>query len=452
MGMKISLTYGSTTIDLQASGCKVLDGYYPKTPGAEDERLVEEMECLFIGTEAAAEALVQGIQNLFGYAYAQQDQENPKQAVYFNFAIDADHTAWRSRVYQGRINFTGKLYKHWRNGQVRFNLLMTRDAFWEGAEVQLPLTNGNGTDITDEINVFNCNDGTGTSPNKLNNWVKINAADVEGDLPGPVRLSIADITEGSPELSYYNELFIAHWIDEFGEGQPTTVIEAEDMYDITEHSDSGCSGGAYGTWDLPLYWGELNVDRPYILVGDIDQFNGRAFRVVVRFQDEPPDGTWMKATIDNFVETPAVRLGIGLTQSLGILQVPTYLKPGYMSLQLDGYNAEIQTGQSVNIDAVYLLGVDHYVHLGVTDQDNAMQAANYMFAQWSPDQIYIEVPTAGNYGRLFFDIIEGSGIFLKGGKDQWLYFLVGKAEENSQPAINFKIGLKAYYRPRKASL
>ncbi len=59
-------------------------------------------------------------------------------------------------------------------------LAIKRRNYWEGALTAIPLTNSNGADVTSGLNIYNCNDGDGVSPNIRENFADIDGADIDG--------------------------------------------------------------------------------------------------------------------------------------------------------------------------------------------------------------------------------------------------------------------------------
>ena len=81
------------------------------------------------------------------------------------------------------------------NTQMGLTVYIDRDPFWESLTLtNVPLTNGNGTDVTTGIRVYNCGDNaTVDTSYKRDNWVTIDGAnDIVGDMPAPL------------EVKYYN--------------------------------------------------------------------------------------------------------------------------------------------------------------------------------------------------------------------------------------------------------
>lgn len=261
MGHVFTLTDGTTTISLVASGV-LLENYAPSVPEWGDESVVDTVDIII---EGATGALVQDKARAIDamlYAANRYHETRTGARVFVTAQLISDVAPWnpsRSELVGGRMELAEDALAVWGNYKVRATLYLERVPYWEGAETALSLSNGNGSG-TSGINVYSVNDGSGSSPNKRQNYLQIDGASVVGSLPGPVKLELTKTTTGTRVA---NDLYIAN--NAYSDpANLTYIIEAESrVYGGTITADGACSGGsknvftAYGTsaqtyWTLPL--------------------------------------------------------------------------------------------------------------------------------------------------------------------------------------------------------
>jgi hypothetical protein len=146
---------------------------------------------------------------------------------------------------------------------MQLTLIIERDPWWESpGEHYIPLTNGNGTDVTDSgIRVYNCGDhATVDTSYKRDNWVTIDGVnDLDGDLPAPVHfkyINIADLDIHARTIHAFNNI----------NANPTYfdgIIEAEEYGADT--TLTGASAGYVGAFTIAsgsdtMFW-YLDVDN-----------------------------------------------------------------------------------------------------------------------------------------------------------------------------------------------
>lgn len=445
MTMQVYIYHGTTTIDLQGGGCKVLDGYYPAIAETPDKHVMDTIKCRFIGTAANARALINSIHLALKTAREQKDSDTDETSTWLYFEMTDIDSEWRSRIYDGVMQLTEKLDHNWRQGRFDFTLTLERQGFWEwaGEAFAVPLTNGNGSADTAGLAVYDCNDGAGASPTKRQFWATIDGDDVDGDLPGPVKFEITP----SQAIS---TLIVGHYVDERVEGSyPVDILEVEDMLrgvgSGSTETNAAASSGEYVAFDLT---DEETI--PVQATFSLDHFRGSYIRVFAHFFTAPPDNVWMdvkfQTTETVIASASKVKLNTSnLIQSLGIVRLPNlYLSSPpdyYMSMNIYSPGA----GGTLDLDAIYLVGVDSYVEL--QKQAVTSGTTHVIFEEWGNQRKSYIVD--GSDAEIYFDTESGEGIFLQPGKDQKLFFLFMK---NGDAEITWKITVKCSYRPRRLSL
>lgn len=444
MTMQIYIYHGTTTIDLQGGGCKVLDGYYPAIAETPDKHVMDTIKCRFIGTAANARALINSIHLALKTAREQKDSDTDETSTWLYFEMTDIDSEWRSRIYDGVMQLTDKLDHNWRRGKLDFTLTIERQGFWEwaGEAYAVPLTNDNGTDVTTGLTIYDCNDGAGTSPTKRQLWATIDGDDVDGDLPGPAIFTI------DPDQAI-NALIIGQYVDERALGTyPLAHIEAESLTcaKASTQTNGAASNGEYAQIDLDA------ASIPMTGVYTLANFRGSYIRVFGHFFSAPPANTWMEVIFmsEDVVigQTPKVKLSTDLIQTLGIVRLPNI----YLTTPLTAADLQINitcpgTSGHLDFDAMYLIGVDHYTEL--VSSKTAIEGI--IMEEWGNQRLSYLIVERGEatMKMTYFDAESGEGIYLEPGLDQKLFFLF---MGNGDAEITWKISAKCSYRPRRLAL
>jgi len=209
-----SLTDGTTTISLTTSGI-MLENYGMAAPQSELDQpapvsVTDTVDIYISGaTGAAVQTAARALDALLAQAIRRRaERTGPR--VYVQAQLDSDTGVWRSELLNGRMELQEDALAVWANKLARGTLYLERVPYWEGPETGIPLANGNGTwdgSSATGLAVYNCNDASGTAPNKRNNYVQIAANAVGGNLPAPVQLELTNNTGSS--VTYY-EIFCAN--------------------------------------------------------------------------------------------------------------------------------------------------------------------------------------------------------------------------------------------------
>ena len=277
MAHVFTLTDGTTTISLVASDV-ALENYDLKVPQDDDKTVVDTVDILISGTTGALmQTKARAIESMIEAARRYQKTRTGAR-VFVTAQLISDTDAWRSEIIGGRMELAEDALAVWGNYKMRATLYLERVPYWEGPQAGIPLANGNGTwdgSAATGLAIYNCNDGSGSSPNKRNNYVQIAANDVVGTLPAPVKVEFKQNLAGTMLLS---GLYMATNAD----SAPTTLvhmIEAEDRaWGGTVTADAACSGGSKNvfsayTGSAQAYW---NLDSAII-----QKTAGRWFRLLL---------------------------------------------------------------------------------------------------------------------------------------------------------------------------
>ncbi len=154
MSLYMTITYGSTTIDLHDRiSYAVRDGFYPDTPVSQAEPTSDQVELIIRGSshEDLAEK-IRAINRAFEWA---RNHKTGPDGVYLNFAVDESLDAWRSRISDGELRLDTGLTRRWKEYKALASLIIERAPYWEGPEAQLALSNPLDTANTDGLPIYN---------------------------------------------------------------------------------------------------------------------------------------------------------------------------------------------------------------------------------------------------------------------------------------------------------
>lgn len=366
MTITLDIVAGATTVNLNSGG-KLLMKYVPKT----DERglgtIVESAE-IFISGTSVSDFLSkrEAIETLLAQAAEYQETKRGDR-VYLHFLPDGASDTRRSEILRGHLVLDEQALEAWQWGsrRVRANVVYERRGYWEAAsESVLGLTNGNGSGVTAGLKVYNCNDGSGSSPNKRNNYVEISGASVVGNLPADCRILLTNTYNDSARL---NNVWVAHNVysdpsnfQHFLEGEAVS-------YGGTNGASASYSGGYYRqfTWtgDYQQIIARWLLDTTFL-----NRAGGRWFKLLAGFAGVV-SGIKLQAKLTFPAGTPLtvvsssqeVTLSDKKIQDIGTLQIPPWL-PGetnFAPIDLSLY-ARKTGGGSFSLDYLQISPLDSY--------------------------------------------------------------------------------------------
>ena len=321
MANVFSLTDGATTVNLNSGDYSTLN--YPLfAPNGEEleQGTVSETIDLLIGgsTAATTQTNARAIESLLEAARRRQ-RSGSGPRVYMQAQLDSDASTWRSEVIDGRLTGEQSVNQLWRT-RIEAGLLLTRRAWWEGAEAELQLSTSNASAATGGRTIYNHDDsGTGHD-----NWVQIASSQVGGVLPAPVRIEMTN-TVGSAQS--YTKLFLA--TNAYSDpGNFTHILEGESrLSGGTVTADANCSNSS--RLDISLGSGSTATYAWTLSSTLLQDTQGRYFRVLARFADHVGPSTVQLRIMDSTAattiwqgETVSITGQYGIVQDLGIVPLP----------------------------------------------------------------------------------------------------------------------------------
>jgi hypothetical protein len=469
--MILRLTDGTTTLNLEdgSDGLYLAEGYVPLTPNvstieAVSEALVDGGEVTQVTrrnvtesvvltvTGADAAAIQSTLHSLAALLIGAEEYQRSRGGArcWVEYAPnDSAENVYRSEILRGSVQPAERTAAAMYLAEaIEVTVAWRRRFFWEGARTALPLTNGNGTDVTAGLTVYNHDDG-GTGHD---NYVAIDGADVAGVLPTPLELAIENTYNVSART--YNAMV---GLNAFSNpGSLSHILEAEDADYVVGGAAAVADGDNSGGYYQPVSWSPsiaTNALRWALSTARLNACAGRWFRLWARFHSQPGSGLYLtpKITYPSGSPLTVVSEGqevllssTGYLQDLGTLQLPPWLpgETGFAAVDLSLYARE-DGGGSFNLDYVQLTPLDGYRVLvprgygaayGATLVDDGIDGSLYL--------------TFGSTKAGFY-IGQGRPIHVWPGRDQRLYVLF---TSTSGAEIARTHQVQAWYRPRRLTL
>lgn len=438
------------------------DGYIPLVPpfdtlradayGQYPPELSEPAHVILRGGKAAIEATIAVLNRLFLQARTYK-RRRVGARVYVQYKLANADTLFRSEISDGRIDYDPKeLLTLSANSILEVVVSWTRRFFWEGAEAELALTNGNGSSLTGGINVFNANDGTGGSPNKIHNYVEIAAASVAGDLPAPVRLGILNATNNANKD---DTVWIAHNVNS-DPANLTHMLEAEAGTGGSNQADATCSGGSRK--DLSVTASESELLTWTLSSALLSFCAGNYFTILARLpltNSANINNTKFRLKLKDSTSVvwtgPQIRPDSTLSYAilpLGTVRLPPRpVESTVAALTLALWLQAVSGSFTVSLDFLQLSPLDSWRKL-----ERVGDAVAYL-DRWLDDEIADLVYVDTGAGTARRPTVRGlpGPILLTPNKLQRLYFL---KHTNTAYTCEFdrKSTVQVYYRPRRLAL
>lgn len=442
MANTLSLTDGTNTISLSSSGC-MLTRYVPTGPDLDasgNYRPVTETAEFFILESSAAnvQAKVASIERLLQDAVRAQSGLCAK--VYLLFQTGADAAAWRGEILSSRLllgeDASVNLYQY----RMDCRLVVTRLHYWEGAEIELPISTSNQAAATGGRTIYNHDDsGTGHD-----NWVQIAADQVPGSLPAGVRLLIGN-TAGA--LRTYRPMYVAH----NALSDPANfahILEAEvRLGGGTINSNAGASSGQDVSFALSASTVTLSWSLDATLLA---KAAGKLFRVLAVIN--AASGATIEGTAQVSVRNVDGTVTLWKADAVPMLGGVGLLDLGTIPLPPGGYSAaygslRLALGVSGtgtwSIDFLQLTPTDSLALLGCVQ---SVGGNEYVVMDSVEGREYTMIGSA-QYPHV---VVSGGRIYLHPGRLQRLYVLAQSSEAGTSPSDTFSV--RVYCRPRRLTV
>lgn len=357
----------------------------------------------------------------------------------------------RSPVLRGRVELDrGTQRIGWTSKSVKLAIIIERESWWEETtDTAVPLTNGNATRTTSGINVYNCNDGSGTPPNKRHNYVEILGSDISGNIPGACRL---EMTNKYNDSSRTYDIYVAQNV--FAPSSLAHIIEGESTTFGSAISNSGCSGGAYRqlTWsgDSQVIIALYNLSSSFV-----SDAKGYYYKIFCRFASTPQSNTYLQAAltfpqnapVTVLQQSPEVKLSLETLQEIGTMQIPPWLVGQSDLYPLDlTLRARRSGGGTLNIDYIMFCPLNGY--RAYIPQGYGLAYDTRLVDDGIADALYTDGWTPS--GKTSHYSAVGERLMLHPSVTQRLYFLQANGTGGSE--ITRVLNIKLYYRARYGTI
>lgn len=417
-------------------------GYSPK-PGDGISQISETLEIYITGANSAAiQTTINTINQMLQIA-----RERKKTGIGHRIYLMADaengNNWYGSEVLDGRVTLTEDgVEGGFSNGRAEARLSLTRVGYFESiGENYLPISNSNGTTTSGGtfVNLFNCMDLSGSSPNKLDNHVEVAIANIAGDLPAPVKFQFTNTTAGALKRLYVGRTL----------GWYANAVWLPPLYqDQSGAADAACSGGAYASASIST---DNETDLFTITWGDVFAYlGGDLYHVMARFRNNTSLANVrfrLKLVSGSVViwSGPLAPLATtDIIQELGVVNLP----PGdptmwsSLSLVISGKRTTAAT-ETIQLDFVQIIGREfaklEYLTPLAQNEDTLFGGAlksRYRFGTVKAMDIVV-------YGAESLTVIPGMVN---------AFFFLAQTSTANTAEINRKLSIRASYRPRRSTI
>lgn len=453
MAHAITLTDGTTTANLYnlGGGTFVVERGWEMAGGGAETEVGESIDLLIVAANGAAlQTAVRTIELLLDAA-ERRKRTGAGARVYLTVQLDGEASAWRSPVAGGRLEM-GHVTDQWGRLKVEATLALTRANYWEGAEVQLTLSNTNGSNNTAGLTVYNHHDSTSGHEN----FVAVDAAEVTGSIPGAVRLELKN--GESSALGYLHV-----WAGVNAESDPAAfghVIEAEAGATgggVTVVADANASSG--NVMQVVTASGGSNDLVLTIPAATLQKAQGRRFRLLlVPTIYTNGTGATVTATLMDGTATYTLQQGEEIVAATVAFHAPVVdlgafaLPPvgtsgtwGDLKLRLR-FQAAAGVALTAQIDYLLLLPTDSWRQYDIVGPDVANAAGGGAIVDDGPEGIaYYQTSTA----RYPYVVAHGEALTLRPGLAQRIILLT-QEDYFSIPAR--RLTVRGWYRPRRLTI
>jgi hypothetical protein len=428
MSLQLKITDGTNTLVNLSDGTNCIiserDGGYQESPGSEvsvapGDTAHDRVALLLKGGVSTITSTLTSIIRALADAERYED-DRVGIPIYLEGSKDSGSTWKRARIRSGDISYN--VDEAIRSNAARATLEIDRVLGWDGAETQVPLTNLNGSNLTNGIRIYNCNDGSGTSPNRRCNYVDIAGSSILGDLPAPSRIRIV-----GPRWSERLFMGLTYKTDF---ANLVSYVEGEDFVATEPESDANCSGGEFA----PIL-NYCTVSRLYA--------RGSWFLPVARIRFDQADSALTIAS--GGLTNPSARTYYITRQSTGFdlyafdpIRIP---EAPYVSVDWGG-NLEtiyISCAEGADVDYIQFMPIDRWRILELVNGGSPTGIADDLIQEISYAQ-----------GTISPVVATGPGIYLEPGENQRVSFLT--QNPTNAAAITETASVWMIYRPRYRAL
>jgi hypothetical protein len=450
MAHAISLTDGTTTVNLYdlANTFITAEGWELATAGvgpqAEPE-IADSMELLIQASSVAnLQTAVRTIEGLLVSADRRQ-RTGLGARVFLQAQFDGEASAWRTEVLAGKLEVP-QAPDQWSALKIEAVLGITRRNYWEGPRTQIALTNGNGTNNTAGLTIYNHDDGDATN----DNYLQIAGASVTGMMPAPVEIELKNTSGGAVN---YSNIYLANNV--FADpANLAHMIEGEsrDSGYGSIVANGASSGGNYN--EVSFTTAAAGTMLFTLSAATLQRLAGRWFRLLARFHFLSGDAIVQARIMDStgtriLWAGPEVQPNTGALYHLYDLGALPFPPGGYStswgSLKLSlRYSTGVAGTSTADLDFLQLTPTDSFRHLRMLTYpvpnndlvvDDGIEGLAYVSLSAAPTPLVAP---------------RGDPLMVYPGILQRVYVLCD--EQNNAVNIARTWAVRMWYRPRRMTL
>jgi hypothetical protein len=435
------------TDTLNGSAITLKHTYNPK-PGDGETDISETVQLVLEGAQATVQSTVNTINRYLADA-RKRNANGYGDRVYIEARAGTAAEWRRSEITDGRISVTddGMQAGLTSNARTNANLTITRRGWWENtAGTYLPIYNSNGTAAsgTDWVDIYNCADNSGTAPAKRENYVKLAAAGISGDLAAPVTTWIREQTVVFPIQNIY--------VGKVTGNNGTAALSMANYYaDFSGSADANCSGGSFSPASISTDAETELFSASLTTSATMMQLGGKPYHVMARFRDTTSFAdVRLRLKILSGSSTvwngPRFMLAstTDLIQDLGVVNLPPGMSSEWSGITLKLYGTRI-TGdtETINLDFLQYFGGEFVkLHQLVPSSHDMYKYGGHNAALTRYDD-HID-------GKPFMDMVGygAASLTVEPGKEHAFMFL---ANGTASAPITNNMEIRMEYRPRWSS-
>lgn len=440
----VSLTDGTTTISLSSSSC-FITSYNPTGPKWEngDPQLVTESVDFVIkdSSTAAVRTKLRAIENLL-YQVQNRAVTRTGRRVYLLFQATDDAEAWRSEILNYSIVTGEDTAFSFSQFLLEMRLVVTRLPYWEGARTQIPLSNGNGTNNTAGLTLYNHNDGT----TGHDNYLDIASSVVQGTLPAPIEIRLTNTTGGS---RWFYNWYIGNSL--FGTSF-NHIVEGETAVPGygTVAASASLSNGNYCT----LTGSGWLVFRWEIPAAQLDMIAGRYVRILVAFSSlSSSDRNAQVSLLDwsglgTQAKAPAVTLKGGDTvlQDAGVIALPATPFGSNWSTHLLQLKVKTPSSETVSVDFLQITPAENTLYRRLQQRGYSMAVNEAVVDDGIEGLTYYDSLSDGKRYPIYVPFLQPVHVWPDVAQRLLVLF------DGGSRSVDWTATAKVWYRPRRTLL
>ena len=360
--------------------------------------------------------------------------------VTLGIVLEAGSEPWFSPLLAGQLEYIDHGSASRARGAQKLRLSLRRAEFWQRAALPVPLSNANGSGVTDGLQVENHTDLAHQC------WVDVETRALEGNYPVPARIEIANTLESGGQLE---NIWLGCYV---GAGEPpSTVLEGEyglTLLGTSVIADTASSNGQFRrvNWNSS---GEATLIQWTLTSAQLAAFAGQWARPLVRLANSiSATDVWLQLRVLINAEVSGTSNWMLLQpgqklQDLPAIQLPPWplpqeTAPAPLTLALVASRVS-SLPLALDLDFIQLMPTDGW------RKYLALQPMNFgstLVDDFAQSACYTQEPGTG--ARVQHAVV-GADVLLWPGRRQRIYLMHG----GTACDIAYRTRLKLAYTPRR---